>query len=75
VLAQHAAAPARFTVDLERRRIVTPGNREIPFEIAPARRKALLEGLDGIGLTLKRKAAIEAFRHRDRVDRPWIHGA
>jgi 3-isopropylmalate/(R)-2-methylmalate dehydratase small subunit len=75
VLAQHAAVPARFTVDLERQCIVTPGNREIPFEIAPARREPLLEGLDGIGMTLNRKAAIDAYRDRDRTDRPWIHGA
>lgn len=75
VLAQHAAVPARFTVDLERQCIVTPGNREVPFDIAPARREALLEGLDGIGMTLKRKAAIDAYRDRDRTDRPWIHGA
>lgn len=32
----------------------------------------LLEGLDTIGLTLKRKDEIEAFQRADRVARPWI---
>lgn len=73
-LAKEAAVPARFTVDLERQRIVTPGGREHDFQVAPARREALLEGLDSIGMTLKRKAVIDAYRDRDRIERPWIHG-
>jgi 3-isopropylmalate/(R)-2-methylmalate dehydratase small subunit len=33
----------------------------------------LLEGLDAIDLTLKQRAAIEAFRRNDRAARPWIY--
>jgi len=33
----------------------------------------LLEGLDGIDLTLKSRAEIDAFVERDRRERPWIH--
>ena len=73
-LAKVAAVPARFIVDLEQQRITTPKGRELDFEVAPARREALLEGLDGIGMTLKRKAVIDAYRDRDRSARPWIHG-
>jgi len=72
-LAEEAVEPAVFTVDLVHRRIVTPTGREIPFEIEPARREALLEGLDAIDMTLKRRAAIDAYCERDRSDRPWIH--
>lgn len=72
-LAEEAAEPAIFTVDLVNQRIVTPTSREVPFEIEPARRAALLEGLDSIGMTLKHQAAIDAYRERDRSDRPWIH--
>lgn len=74
-LVEEAAEPARFTVDLVRQRIVTPANREIAFEIEPARRKALLEGLDAVGMTLQRQASIDAFRERDRIARPWIHSS
>ena len=32
----------------------------------------MLEGLDDIALTLRRKGEIEAFQARDREARPWI---
>ncbi len=72
-LVSEAETPARFRVDLESQRVHAPSGREIPFEIAPARREALLEGLDAIGITLKRRDAIDAYRDRDRRDRPWVH--
>jgi 3-isopropylmalate/(R)-2-methylmalate dehydratase small subunit len=73
-LAEEARAPgARFTVDLERTTLTTPGGRVVPFEVNAARREALLEGLDDIGLTLKREAEIAAFAAADRERRPWIH--
>ena len=70
-LAKLAANPATatFTIDLERQRI----NGATPFEIDPLRRKALLEGLDEIGLTLSREAEIAAFQAADRKRRPWVY--
>lgn len=62
-------ATATFTVDLERQLI----NGDTPFEIEPLRRKALLEGLDEIGLTLSREADIAAFQAADRERRPWVY--
>jgi 3-isopropylmalate/(R)-2-methylmalate dehydratase small subunit len=41
--------------------------------VEPARRQALLEGLDEIALTLKRAGDIAAFQARDRQQRPWVH--
>ena len=41
--------------------------------IAPAQREMLLEGLDEIGLTLRREAEIAAFQERDRRERPWAY--
>jgi 3-isopropylmalate/(R)-2-methylmalate dehydratase small subunit len=35
-------------------------------------RKALLEGLDAIGVTLAREADIAAWQAGDRERRPWI---
>jgi 3-isopropylmalate/(R)-2-methylmalate dehydratase small subunit len=60
---------ATFTVDLERQRI----NEDTSFEIDPLHRKALLEGLDAIGLTLAREAGIAAFQAADRERRPWVY--
>ena len=72
-LAREAAAPEAkpFTVDLEQQTI----NGTIRFEIAPRRRKMLLEGLDEIGLTLALEPKIAAFQAADRQRRPWIYPA
>lgn len=69
-----AATPERatLTVDLVRQRIDTPWGKSVPFTVEPLRREALLEGLDPIGVTLKRRAAIDAFQARQRANRPWV---
>jgi 3-isopropylmalate/(R)-2-methylmalate dehydratase small subunit len=62
-----------LTVDLERCVIETPQGRAIPFTIPPARRAALLGGLDEIGETLQHESDIAAFQARDGAARPWIY--
>ena len=64
-----------MTVDLESCTITTSTGATIAFPIDPARRTALLEGLDEIGLTLTAGDAITAFQQRDRTARPWIYDA
>src|SRR5262249_10851981 len=49
------------TVDLDRRVVVAPDGREIPFEIDESTRHRLLNGLDEIGLTLEHEDAIAAY--------------
>jgi len=61
------------TVDLVRQRVSGPGGLEFSFEIEREEREMLLAGLDAIDLTLKHRDAIDAFRDRDRVQRPWIY--
>ena len=60
-------------VDLEQCTVTTPAGRTLPFEIEPERREALLAGLDDIGMTLRERAAIEAFRAADKAAHPWIY--
>jgi 3-isopropylmalate/(R)-2-methylmalate dehydratase small subunit len=74
IAAQVEAAPgdARVTVDLEREVVVAPDGTVHPFAIDPARREALLAGLDDLGLTLRAGAAIAAWQRADRVARPWV---
>ena len=62
-----------LSVDLKRCVVETPQGRSIPFAIPPARRTALLEGLDEIGQTLQHGAEIAAFQTADGVKRPWVH--
>ena len=49
------------TVDLERRLVITPDGREVPFEIDESTRHRVLHGLDDIGLTLQNEGAIAAY--------------
>ena len=44
----------------------------IRFDIDPFRKHCLLNGLDDIGLTLKKSAHIEAFEQKSAVERPWL---
>ena len=67
-----ASEQAVLTVDLRRQVIATPWGEQLPFEVEPRGREALLQGLDPIGLTMTRSASIDAFEARQRVDRPWI---
>jgi 3-isopropylmalate/(R)-2-methylmalate dehydratase small subunit len=59
------------TVDLARQVVITPEGHEIPFEIDPRRKEALLEGLDDIALTLRMRERILAWQQADRAARPW----
>jgi 3-isopropylmalate/(R)-2-methylmalate dehydratase small subunit len=64
---------AQVTVDLEQQLVRSPSGGEYAFEVPRLRRDALLEGVDDIGLTLKRKETIASFQSRDRLARPWIY--
>lgn len=73
VVATDGAAP--FTVDLVTQRISGPGGPDISFEIAPADRTRLLEGLDDIGLTLKHMDDIVRWEGRAALAQPWLQTA
>ena len=61
-----------FTVDLEARTVSHAGGA-VRFEIDAARRRDLLSGLDRIGRTLEKSAAIDAFEARQRAAQPWLY--
>lgn len=61
---------ARFTVDLERQEITRPDGATLRFEIDPFRKYCLLNGLDDIGLTLRKEDKIAAFEQQ-RAAQPW----
>jgi 3-isopropylmalate/(R)-2-methylmalate dehydratase small subunit len=59
-------------IDLENQQIKGPDGGTISFEIDPFRKHCLLEGLDDIGLTLQKEAAIESFESKLGASRPWV---
>lgn len=67
-----ASAPLELTVDLPAQTLTAPDGEMHAFEIDPLRKKALLEGLDAIGVTLTREPAIAAWQATDRACRPWV---
>ena len=71
-LAAQTAQGQSLTVDLVSQSIVAPNGTAIRFEIDPARRQSLLEGLDEIGRTLRQQAEIVAWQHKDRAVRSWV---
>jgi 3-isopropylmalate/(R)-2-methylmalate dehydratase small subunit len=63
---------APFTVDLVEQRISGAGGDDVAFEIAPADRTRLLDGLDDIGLTLKHMDEIMSWERRAQATQPWL---
>ena len=63
----------QITVDLRNCAVTAPDGTAHSFEIAPADQEMLLEGLDGIAVTMRRDDEILGFQSRDRLKRPWIY--
>jgi 3-isopropylmalate dehydratase small subunit len=73
VIAANGMVP--FTVDLEMQTISGPGGGDITFDVSPADKMRLVEGLDDIGLTLKHADAIKAWEQRTAASQPWLQQA
>lgn len=69
-LAGQAATGAPIEVDLDSQ-FIRVNREKLRFEVDPARRQALLSGLDSIGLTLLARERIRAWQQADRNRRPW----
>jgi 3-isopropylmalate/(R)-2-methylmalate dehydratase small subunit len=62
-----------LTIDLEKCLITNEAfNIKIAFEIDPFRQYCLLNGLDDIGLTLRKADTIKAFEEKHIADQPWL---
>jgi len=62
---------ARQTVDLVAQTVTTSDGQTFPFEVDAHRKHCLLNGLDDIGLTLEKAAAIDSFEKKNAATRPW----
>ncbi|WP_333838020.1 3-isopropylmalate dehydratase small subunit [Novosphingobium sp.] len=61
-----------IAIDLEAQTVTTPFQDRFAFEIDPFRKHCLLNGLDEVGLTLARDAAIGAFEGTVAAERPFL---
>jgi 3-isopropylmalate/(R)-2-methylmalate dehydratase small subunit len=64
-------ANARVTVDLEAQTVTTSDGQSFGFAVDPHRKHCLMNGLDDIGLTLEKAAAIDSFEAKAATLRPW----
>lgn len=62
----------QVSVDLERTQITLANNEVIGFELDSFRKKCLLEGLDDIGLTLKKVELIRAYEEKNKKKYSWL---
>ena len=61
-----------ITIDLENQVVTTPFQDRFAFDVDPFRKHCLLNGLDEIGLTLERDAAIESHEKQRAAGLPWL---
>lgn len=60
-----------ITIDLPQQ-VVRSGNREYRFDLDPFRKHCLVNGLDDIGLTMEKSAAIERYEEKLKSERSWV---
>ncbi len=71
-----AAQPGyELDVDLPSQTLTGSDGEVVEFDIDGFRKQCLLEGLDEIGLTLKRSDAIRAYEQKREQERPWLFNA
>ena len=61
-----------ITIDLETQTVTTPFQDRFAFEIDAFRKHCLINGLDEVGLTLERDAAIASYEARMAAEKPWL---
>ena len=64
-------ANARQTVDLEAQTVTTSDGQVFGFDVDAHRKHCLINGLDDIGLTMEKAAAIESYEFKTAAQRPW----
>ena len=62
---------ARQTVDLEAQTVTTSDGQVFAFDVDAHRKHCLMNGLDDIGLSLEKAAAIDSFEKKAAALRPW----
>jgi 3-isopropylmalate/(R)-2-methylmalate dehydratase small subunit len=70
-LSDYSKRKEEIEIDLENQEIKY-GNKSLKFELEPAKKKRLLEGLDQIGLSLEKTSHIDKYEKNLKYNKPWI---
>ncbi|MFD1509835.1 3-isopropylmalate dehydratase small subunit [Lacimonas salitolerans] len=63
---------ARMTIDLEAQTVTSSDGEVFSFEVDSFKKHCLVNGLDDIGLTMEKAAAIDTFEAAATQARPWV---
>ena len=65
-------ANARISIDLEAQTVATSDGEVFSFDVDAFKKHCLMNGLDDIGLTMEKAAAIDTFEAAAAQSRPWV---
>ncbi|PQE31629.1 3-isopropylmalate dehydratase protein [Rutstroemia sp. NJR-2017a WRK4] len=75
-IAAEARAGKEIEIDLPNQTINdASGNKICSFDVEPFRKDCLINGLDDIGLTLKKEEQINKFEQKMTRETPWLNGS
>jgi 3-isopropylmalate/(R)-2-methylmalate dehydratase small subunit len=70
-LAHYSKRKEEIEINLQNQEILY-GNKKVKFDIDPAKKNRLLEGLDDIGMSLEKTSNIDEYENKINSSRPWI---
>ena len=70
-MSEYSKRKEEIEINLEKQEIVY-GNKSVKFELDPAKKKRLLEGLDDIGMSLEKTSEIDSYEEKIKEKKPWI---
>ena len=70
-LAEYSKRKEEIDVNLENQEIKF-GNKSIKFDVDAFKKKCLIEGLDDIGLSMKKISYIDNFENKISAHKPWL---
>ena len=70
-LSEYSKRKEEIEINLENQEILY-GNKSVKFDLDPAKKIRLLEGLDDISMTLEKVPAIDEYENKIKSTKPWI---
>ena len=70
-LSDYSKRQEEIEINLENQEILY-GNKKIKFQLENEKKKRLLEGLDNIGISMKKTSSIDDYEEKLKKDKPWI---
>ena len=70
-LSEYSKREKEIEINLKRQEVLY-GNKSIKFDLDPAKKKRLLEGLDDVAMSLEKISNIKTYEDQVKIKKPWI---